>query len=600
MRCLWLAWLAVTVALGLPAVADDTAPEAIPDDPAGLAARLTIRDIWTGAPTEPEAGRGARLSVELTDVITGSAPRGLMLGGFARPVEPGMPTCEQAARAFLTTGRAPGGSVPFGAPALVVTTEDGALGVVDPQLNLQSANMLAAARLAEPPAFVLPDPARARILATLPGRGELVAVAIAGGAPEVLVSGLDAPAEIALHKGAIFVASAGQVVELDLRGARRAVHPVASDRARLLAVPKAAPLAYSAEGGIWAEGTLHETGRRLVDATVAGPRTLLSLEGAGDQAAITYLDAIDQPLTIGLGRPFHRIAADPAGRFGLAWSPGEAPFVLIDLATAEVAQAAALATGTVSDVLLTDERAFLLSLDGGLVGVVELPSVRRGAALQMVSMVLGVTEPEPRTGPGLLVDAGDGRQVLAVAPSIGRAFLIDPAMALNGQPPMDGTQLRGGVPVGLKLYDRRLVETASGRFEATWAFATGPWQLVLVSGPGGFTECLPFTIPGLSDRLATIPLRLEGEPARIGAAASSRIRLRFRDPSGALVALPATDILVPALGSSWRMTVKAYPDPDGALSLAVTPPHPGPLALQPVSLPPGFTLRSGFILEVEE
>lgn len=591
------AWRALA-ALALPALVLPAA--AAEGDPQDLAARLTTRDIWTGAPTQPAAGRGARLSVELTDVVTGTAPRGLMLAGFARPVQPGMSSCDQAARGFLTTGRAPAGAVPFGGPALVVTTEDGALGVVDPQLNLQSANMLAAARLPEPPAFVLPDPARARILATLPGRKELVAIPISGGPHEVLARDLDAPRQIVLHDQALFVASGGQVVELDLRGTRRAAHPVGAGSVRLLDRPDAPPIAYSPDGAIRADGRLHRTGRRLGDATAAGAGTMLGLDGGGETAAITYLDALDQPARIPLGRAFRRIAADPAGRFGLAWTPREAAFVLIDLATAEVAQAGALSEGTLSDVLLTGDRAFLLSLDGGLVGVVELPTVRRGAALQMIRVVLGVTQPDPPAGPGLLVGAGDGRQVLALAPSIGRAFLVDPAMALNGQPPMDGTQLRGGVPASLALYDRRLTETASGRFEATWAFTAGPWQLVLTSGPGGFADCLPFTVAGPPDRPATVPLTVEADPARISATTPARITLRFRDPTGAQVALPATDILVPALGSSWQMTVRADPDPDGGLSLAVTAPHAGPFALQPLSLPPGYSLRAALVFEVEE
>lgn len=48
------------------------------------------------------------------------------------------------------------------------------------------------------------------------------------------------------------------------------------------------------------------------------------------------------------------------------------------------------------------------------------------------------------------------------------------------------------------------------------------------------------------------------------------------------------------------MTVRADPDPDGGLSLAVTAPHAGPFALQPLSLPPGYSLRAALVFEVEE
>lgn len=115
-------------------------------DAAALRTVLALSDLATGSDQRAQANLPTRLTVRLTDVVSGQSPRGLSPRFMARPAGVGTPTCEQAARAYRATGSVPAGAVDFGTPLLVTETVDGAIGVADPKLNLQSANMLAAHR----------------------------------------------------------------------------------------------------------------------------------------------------------------------------------------------------------------------------------------------------------------------------------------------------------------------------------------------------------------------------------------------------------------------------------------------------------------------
>ncbi len=367
-------------------------------------------------------------------------------------------------------------------------------------------------------------------------------------------------------------------------------------------------LAFSDTGLVWTAGQTFDLAGPLVDVALAGPASLLSLNGADMNARLTYLDAPEAPAVIPLGRVFRRISADAQGRIAVAWSPGDAAFALIDLALAQTVQAGSLATGSVAEARIWGDMVYLLSLDGGFVGVIALSTVRAGDAVAMSRVLLGPTSaPVLSSDPGaedqvqtrLLVPVGRFGQMMAVVPSGQTAFLLEPVMALNGQPPMDGTRLRGGVPVRVISYDRGFSETETGVFQSTWSFSAGPWELVVTTGPAGFSACLPFVVDGARSESGGLAVRLSGHPDRVLAGQPSSLSLRFVDDEGQPVGVGAADFIVPALGSGWRGTYRAVPQDDGSLRLDIDLPHAGPFAVQPVSLPPGLRLRSALVIEAE-
>ncbi|MFN3845649.1 MAG: hypothetical protein ACK4RZ_07485 [Paracoccaceae bacterium] len=578
------------------------------DTTEALRAELTLSDPQTGQVVHAQVSRPVRITVNLTDVVTGQSPRGLVPRFFARPLGAGAPSCEQTSRAFRATGRVPAGAVDFGTPLLVTETADGAIGVADPKLNLQSANMLAAFRPDSPSRGLAADPVRGRLIVAEPVTGTVSAVPVTGGTTEVLLAGLNHPHNPVVVDDILHIAVDGGLLRLLLAGGAPETISLSTAGPVNVRVGGDGVLVFATSGQVWAAGDALDLAEPIVDATFAGPGAVLSVSGAGMDARLTYLDAPDAPVMMPMGRAFQRISADPQGKIAVAWSPGDAAFALMDLAIGQTVQAGGLANGTIAEVQIFGEMAYLLSLDGGFVGVIALSSVRSGEAVAMSRVLLGPTsapvlpmdpETEDQVQTRLLVPMGSFGPMMAVVPSVQTAFTLDPVMALNGQPPMDGTRLRGGVPVRVISYNRGFAETASGRFQSAWAFSAGPWELVVTTGPAGFSACLPFDVDGLRPEAGEVAVRLSGHPQRVTAGQTSSLSLRFVDDHGAPVRVGAADFVVPALGSGWRETYRAVPQGDGSLRLDLTLPHAGPFAVQPVSLPPGLRLRSALVIDAE-
>lgn len=583
---------AALVALPLAARTEDA-----PDTDQALDMRLELGDPATGQPVQPQAGQPLRLTLSLTDTVTGAAPRGIRPRFFARPVQPGMSGCEMAGRAFLATGRTPAGAVGFANPLLAYLVTDGALSVVDPRLDMQGANMVAALRPASPVADLLADPERGRLILSQPDSKEVLALPVTGGETVVLARDLAAPRDLALWPRGVAVAVEGGVAVIG-PGGQVSQWPLGQGAARL-----SGTLAFTPDGA----AILSEAGgdRRLElgpvgDAVPAGPGAVLSIAPGQDHARLTYVDAPQTPVAIPVGAGFTRLASDPGGRVALAWTPGRAEFALLDLALGQVVQAAGLDHGaTVSEVLMTTDRAYLLSTDGGFVGLIDADSVVAGRALQQSRMMLGGAGvlPQGATAPRLMAQLGPEGPVVAIHTlssnaAIPTAFVIDPMMALNGQPASKGTLLRGGTLLRVVSVPRDFTEYETGRFRAVWGFAAGDWELVVTTGPLGVTRCLPFAVQGA--RLAqALPVRAVVQPDHVTPGVDTRIELRLIDERGQTLPVPdRLDVRVSALGSGWRVETQAHIAAPDRLGLSVLLPHEGPFMLYPVALPPGLSLQA--------
>ena len=579
------------------------------DGTTSLTAVLTLTDPASGQPMQPFAGQMVQLDLSLTDAVTGQPPRGLPLQGWVRPVQRGNSSCEQAVRGFLTTGSVPTGSVNLNTSVLAMLSQDGSVGVIDPKLNLMSANMLAAFKLDEQPAGMVVDPARMRILATQGAQGNILALPIPGGDAVVLASGLAAPAGIAVtDDGDIWVASSadGTLKRLAPDGKPRSSAQLGDARLGLRDDLDAPLLVFSDTGAIRlidrGNGkTLVDLGSAepVSDAVAIGTIAVLSLPAGRSVAQLRYLDAVDAPFDIPLGLPFTRISASQDGRFALAWSPGEAAFVLIDLARAQVVQPVALQDATITEARIFNGAAYLLSHDGGFVGVIDLATVEIGRAAEITEVRLGVKGPRPQGETALLVPLAPSPQLLAVDPVTQTGFVIEAMSGVNGMPPMDATRLRGGVPQKVLVVDRRLEETTPGQFRVVWAFPAGEYELMLTTGITGLSSCLRFEVQGTRQAIGVLPVRMEVStgPEPIQAGRPHDMLLRFYGPEGEIIKVPQTAILVPSFKSGWRTKVIGVPQPDGALAMQVTLPHPGTFALQPMQLPTHLGLRSAVMIE---
>ncbi|QYX56322.1 hypothetical protein K1T73_14875 [Roseovarius sp. SCSIO 43702] len=600
------ATLLLAALIALPTVPGGAAAQ---DARASLAAALDFFDPVTRRSIRPEANIPFGVRVSLTDVTTGRAPRGLTLAGWVRPKAAGNSSCEAAAQAFRVTSQPPLGSFDLNGILVVTMNEDASIGVIDPKLNLRSSNMIAAANLDRLPSAMAVDPRRFSAHFVTSGQTGLASVSLLTGETDRRFEDMPALSDVAAsaESGTWVGRMDGVIFPLD---APHGLRPVGEGPVSLrTAAEPESPLlaAFTSMGGLLvfdgATGTtLLDLPRMtpLTDVALLAEGSVIALPEGGDLARIIYRDAPDRPVDIRLGFGARRIVASPSGRHAIAYAPGGPAAVIIDVARAAVVQPLQLTDGVLSDVAFTDDAAYLLSLDGGFAGLIDLASVAPGRAAQIRKIDLARKSDRPHAGAGLLVPLWPSPQVIAVSPETQTGWLLHDDQAVGEMPPMDSLRLRGGVPARVAVIDRSLRETEPGAFETVTSLPGGQQELVLTTGIGGMTACLDFRVrgPSATTSVDLITLDLETGGAHVVPGKDVELSLTFRDRSGDVIRVEHAEFLVASLSSSWMGRMIARRVPDGSLKGQVRFPHQGPYALHPVALPEDLQLKSAILIEV--
>lgn len=576
---------------------------------ASLAAELDFFDPATREPMRPEAGEPFGMRVSLTDVTTGRAPRGLTIAGWIRAIAPGNSECAEAAQAFRVTAQPPLGSIDLNGVLIVALNQDATVGVIDPKLNLQTSNMIAAATLIEQPSAMAIDPVSFYAHFVTKGLSGLAGVSLLTGRRKDLLQTEPPLSDVAsASRGGIWVGRTdGHVLPLDAPDLARRVGGGAVSLRKASEPDNSLLAAFASKGGLsvfdGATGTpiLNLPGlEALHDLALLGDGTVVALPITGWTARVIYADAPGNPVEISLGFPAERLVTSSDGRYAIAYTPGAPAAVVIDLARAEVVQPLQLNEGTLSEVTFTDEAAYLLSLDGGFAGLIDLDSIALGRAARVRKIDLAVKSDQPTESEGLLVPLWPSPQVIAVSPETQTGWLLHDDQAVGEMPPMDSLRLRGGVPRQVAVLDRSLQETRPGVFETVALVPGGEHEVVLTTGIGGMTACIRFRVRGVteSQRIELLSLEVDAGNRRIRAGEDVELSMTFRNGAGESIAVRHAEFLVPSLSSSWvgRMTFRETPD--GSLKGTVRFPHAGPFALQPLSLPKDLHLKSAVVLEV--
>ncbi|MFP7571403.1 hypothetical protein [Marivita sp. S2033] len=576
---------------------------------ASLAAELSFFDHATRRSIRPADGKPIGLRVELTDVTTGRAPRGLTLAGWVRTRSPRNTGCEAAAQAFRVTAQPALGSVDLNGILAVTLNEDASVGVIDPKLNLQSSNMIAAAKLDTFPSAMTVDPRSFRAFFVTEGESGITSLSLlTGKTTRHFETGSDLATILGSENGGLWVGRAdGQIFPFDSPNALRRVGEGAISL-RMSAEPESALMAaFASAGGLLifdgATGSpilALPKAEAVVDLAVLADGAVITLPIGADSAHVIYPDAPGNPVEIPLGFSAQRIVASPSGRHAIAYTPGQAAAVVIDVARAEVVQPLELTRSVLSEVTFTDAAAYLLSLDGGFVGLIDLRSVAIGKPAQILRVDLARKSSRPLENGGLLVPLWPSPQVIAVSPEAQTGWLLHDDHAVGDMPPMNSIRLRGGVPARVAVVDRSFREVEPGVFETVALVQGGDHELVLTTGIGGLSVCLGFAVRGASDQpgIEVISLSLDRTEGRIAAGKEIDISAVFRDSAGSIIPVQRAEFQMSSLASSWSDRTIARSAPDGSLRVRVRFPHPGPFALQPVALPENLYLQSPVLLEV--
>ena len=555
----------------------------------------------------PEGGQKVRLRLSLIDPTTGTAPRNLNVRAWARPRTADGASCTRAAQNFRATRRIPTGSIDVNGILLAALNRDASLSVIDPKLNLYSSNMVAAHALGRAPEAIAIDRSAMRALYA-DGAGRIVAADLAGPGRETVADDLGTVTGLAVARGGrIWVGTAaGALIAFSPAGAELVRHEMPGPvRVSRPDDPESDLILARTDGGgvrMLDADTGHEVMAARLDAPLAavapvGRDGIIAVTRGADMAAIHYADAPDRAVAVPLGAPFERVTTGPGGRIAVLWTPGDALVALVDLALGRVVQQVSLDAATVSAVTFTDNAAYLLSLDGGFVGAIDLATVALGRPAVLRQVNLGSQTTPPELAERLLVPLLPSPQILAVSPEAGTGWVIGEVASSVEMPPMDSVRLRGGMPEAVYAVDRSFDEVSPGVFETAWAFAPGPWELVVTTDLGELSTCLPFSIQGDIERRRLVPVRLVPDPApspRVGE--PQDVALTLVDADGEAVELDRLTLMVPSMLSGWSTRVVARRGTDGRLRVRLDLPHVGPYALQPLDLPAPLALVSAAIV----
>ncbi|MFT3688551.1 hypothetical protein [Paenirhodobacter sp.] len=612
--------VALWLALGLPGAALAQQPgdvfaeeDVTPGIDVGLGFLPVDGDVPFGI---PPSDRALRVRVDLTDAVTGRPASDRRLTAWLRPADPANPTCQAAVAAFRSTRSLPFGAVDLNGILVVSRNSDETVHVADPRLGNRRANLTAAHSLPERPSAIAADSYGMRILVTLPERGELLALSPFSAGRSVLLSGRPGIGGAEpLADGRFWAASPGEVGLHAADGA--VIARIAVDgMPRLLSVHRPDPRGYGPPqlgrfGVVTDRGEVlvidPETGALTARLREAAPRDAALLDGAsvailaagGRAVHLRYGDDPDRAERLDLPAPASRLDAHPEGRYAVAWHPGSASMTLIDSATMTVHPIRPPRAGTVTGLITTTEGALALSLDGGLVQVIDLDRVRTGRAYDAPTVDLGgAAEPDPDlTGP-LLVSLSPSSSALALDPARQLAWLIEDGLTTE-TPAMDAIRLRTGVPQGLYLLDRSFRRTAAGIYETTAMLPPGPQELVLAGTDPPFARCIPFRAEGEPEHLPVIPLQAALTASQMQAGRPGRVVLHLLDPEGRDHTPRRMTLLLTSLTGPARQMTETTPAPEGGAQLDVTFPVPGSYAVQPLRLPSGYRLNATPVIEVE-
>lgn len=568
------AGLALILAASVPVLAQQDAPDAAALKPA-LSAQISYLDhdgaqLDQIAPDQPFI-----IEARLNNEAGGQTPRGIELFGWLRRESIHNLPCLQAARGYFGTGRLSLDAVPLLGPVVGVVASDNSFTVVDPFLDLATANLIGASSLPERPAALVADPAGAGFLLSLPDAGEIRHLTAFGASATTLASGLARPETLIVSEsGTIWVyqAASRKVSQLSANGdelthfadavglsgdARTVIITHDDGGAKVVSADDGVQLAVLPAGSAADALPVHDA-----------EGALMALARPDDTGLLLhYIDAPGNPQPVALAAPVRRLVADRQGRFLIGWDPSGGPASIVDLARGHMLQAVDGDGIAISEVLITDNAAFFMLADHSLVGAIELAALGFGREAPIRHIPLGQPSAAPVDAPGMLVALTPRSEVLAVHPDTYTGFFLHETSVMGDAPPMSSVRLRGGVPAMTAVLDRGFRQDAAGRFRAGAILpGEGRFELVLTTGIGGMTVCAALPT-ARQDEPATGPARIDAVIGPSGADGRRPVTLSFADAAGAPLEVPRGVVTLAALEAGWTGRIEVAPGSDPIIML---------------------------------
>lgn len=557
-----------------------------------LTASVSLTDGDGNAIKRPERGEPFRIIVDLRDAATDTPPKGLLLQAWIRPLGDGSMNCQDAARAFRVTRSIAEDSVDLNGIVLAQLNHDGSFGIIDPNLNLRSSNMIGAASFGTQPDGFAVDARNQTAYFSFAESGTVEAVSLLNGARKLFAKGLHRPTALAIgREGHVWVVEAGtgSLVHFSSQGSRLADVSVGPGDVSIAEADDGETLVAYAAGG---SGVLIDlltgkqrarvdVGEGIAAAATAG-LALVLLERDGMHAQIRFADAPQSYQSVPLAGEAAQVAIDPSGAHAFTYSDKGNVVTILDLATAEVVQAVAV-EDAVTDVAITDRAVYLMLADQTAVLALDPSTIAPGRAPSIRRMPIGTTGVADGTR-GLLVPLLPSQSILAVNASSYTGFILNEQMSMGDVPPMDSVRLRGGVPVAVKVADRSFREVSPGRYETFARIErSGQHELVLTTGIAGMTVCFPISVDGATSEDKAVRLQLRVTPAADGIRSGvlQTVFIDVLDEEGRPYSADRVELIIPSLTFSWAGRFVAQRNSEGRLAAQILLPRAGTYAVQP-------------------
>ncbi len=497
----------------------------------GLVVKAGIVDAAGASLERAVAGVDFKVVLSFTEALQGKPATGLKPVTWVRRIAPGSTSCTNAAWIVRATGAIAPDDIALersfliavGADATATSGTEDRLRVLDLDHRLKSANQLSVTPLGGSILALLVHPTSPRAFVLRAGANDIVAVDLPWGGLRPVAEGFDRPHLLATLGADLVVADrreGGRLQQLDPAGRVRAQAVMGSPLRTLAKPADDTLLAVAADGSALLLGAAEKAAKRFAPgsfpgAVAAGGGLIVAAMAEGG-LTVRWQDDPDRTVPLPLDFAADGLFVRDDGRYAVAWSTTVPKAVVVDLARARV-----VATPAVPDIVHEAAGAgaalFLTHRSVPSVTVVDLAPLAAEASPVERRVRLPLPD-RPVTGPpnaGRLVATPSTASVLAVRPGSNVAFAVAAGGGLSDAP-MSAVTIRGDLPKMIARFDRRLAETAPGRFEAPLRLPRGgTYEIVTTTGVGGTTACASFRVDGPgADERPPAALRVLADPPR--------------------------------------------------------------------------------------
>lgn len=567
---------------------------------AGLSVEVKIEPV-DGKPGPVHEGQEARISLKITDKLTGTPLTGLYPGGWmdhaGAQAAPGgvLPAdCKKKIEAFI------GGSM-LSRPELDLNTyyvlalnEDATISVVDPLFGYGNSKLLTMVFLKSPGEDWALSADGERLFVSMPGSGSVAVVDASSWKVLTEIATGPHPRRLALQPDGqyLWVATDTGVSVLDVHNPRKmadiatgkGAHDLAfSDDSRFAFVTNETDgTASVVDTGKLAKLRDVKVGVRPVSLAWSSQGQAVYVTTQGDGAIVAVNSRSPKPVarmasTPGLGQ----IRFAPGGRLAFVVHPKENTVLIVDAASNRVIQTADVEKEP-DQVAFSDELAYIRHRGSETVLMIPLKTVGEpGRPVAVVDFPGGQHPPGrmPRPTPAAgIVQAPGSSAVLLSNPEDQAIYFYKEGMAA----PMGHFNNYGKQPLATLVVDRSLREVKPGVYETTARMAAaGDYDLALFVDSPKLVQCFPVKIeadPALAAaRRPALGVEPLGDLGKVAAGSDVTVRFKLTDPASGAPRTGLRDVrmltfLAPGL---WQQRQSAAEMGQGVYEIHFKPPQEG-------------------------